>query len=398
MQVVVTLEQRFQRTPDGTVWTPGPFPYPFWQRYLAVFDGVRAVARVEEVVAAPDGWKAATGDRVAFAAVPYYVGPRQYAMKYGAVHRAIRASVQWGDAVILRVGSAIAATLLPMLQHAGYPYAVEVVSDPEDVFAPGAIKHPARAYFRWHFPRKQREVCAGAIAALYVTREALQRRYPCPGYRVGISDVELPPAALVDAPRPAQSIEGRARVIYVGTLAQMYKAPDVLIKAIARCVAQGLDVELVMVGEGRHRAELADLAAKLGIGERVQFTGQLPGADAVRAALDQAHLFVLPSYQEGLPRAMVEAMARGLPCIGSHVGGIPELLPPADMVPPGQVEPLAAAIAAVLRDPERMARMSARNLATSHTFVDDALDEQRTAFYTYIREQTESHLMQRIFA
>src|SRR5205809_1714074 len=120
---------------------------------------------------------------------------------------------------------------------------------------------------------------------------------------------------------------------------------------------------MVIVGSGGYQAQLEARAAALGIGTRVQFRGQLAAAEAVRAELDRADLFVLPSRQEGLPRAMIEAMARGLPCIGSTVGGIPELLAAEDMVPPNDASALARKIREVLADPSRLARMSVRNLA-----------------------------------
>ena len=88
------------------------------------------------------------------------------------------------------------------------------------------------------------------------------------------------------------------------------------------------------------------------------FLGQLPAGEMVRAQLDKADLFILPSKTEGLPRALVEAMARALPCIGTTVGGIPELLPSEDLVPPGDVKALAETIEDVLRRPERLAKMS----------------------------------------
>jgi glycosyltransferase involved in cell wall biosynthesis len=87
---------------------------------------------------------------------------------------------------------------------------------------------------------------------------------------------------------------------------------------------------------------------------------------------------------------MLEAMARGLPCIGSTVGGIPELLPAEDLVPPGDAVALAAKIREVAADPERMARMSARNLAKAEEYRDEALRERRLAFYRYVRESTET--------
>ena len=113
------------------------------------------------------------------------------------------------------------------------------------------------------------------------------------------------------------------------------------------------------------------------------------------AQLERADLFVLPSHQEGLPRAMVEAMARALPCIGSTVGGIPELLPPEDMVPPGNVTALATKIRQVITDPDRMAQMSARNLQIATEYRDEILQKQRIEFYRYVREITETWLKEK---
>ena len=78
MKVVVSLEHRFERTPDGAVWTQTQYPYPFWAPYLRAFDGVRVVARVKETDRPTPGWTRADGDGVVFAPVPYYVGPWQY--------------------------------------------------------------------------------------------------------------------------------------------------------------------------------------------------------------------------------------------------------------------------------------------------------------------------------
>jgi glycosyltransferase involved in cell wall biosynthesis len=112
----------------------------------------------------------------------------------------------------------------------------------------------------------------------------------------------------------------------------------------------------------------------------------------VRDELDQADLFILASYQEGLPRAMIEAMARALPCIGSTVGGIPELLAPEDIVPPGDVAALSAKIREVVTNPERMARMSARNLEKAKEYTNEILRERQIAFYNYVRKSTQDWL------
>jgi glycosyltransferase involved in cell wall biosynthesis len=355
---------------------------------------VDVVARVCQTPTIPSHWKRADGEGVSFANIPNYMGALQYLLKGHQVKSAIRAAIERKDAVILRVGSNLANCLQPLLRRTGHPYGVEVVADPYDVFAPGSIRHPLRPFFRWFFPYQLRQQCLQACAAAYVTQTALQTRYPPDkeALLTHFSDVELSDAAFVAAPRSTFPIQQPITLIFVGTLAQLYKAPDILIQAVARCVQQGLNLRLVMIGEGQYRAQLEAQAIALGLTDRIQFLGQLSAGEEVKAQLDQADLFVLPSHQEGLPRAMVEAMARALPCIGSTMGGIPELLSPDEMVPPGDVEALAARIAAIVTDPERMARLSAANLEKARDYRDDILKERRIAFYRYLREKTEDWL------
>ncbi len=391
MNVVVALEHRFDRTPDGAVWSQTMFPYAFWTRYLKVFDAVRVVARVREMSSPQPGWKQADGEGVSFAPVPYYRGPWQYLRFASRVREATRSSVGRSDAVILRVPSTIATSIEAKLRQTGHPYGVEVVGDPYDVFSPGAFRHFLRPFFRWWFPRQLRRQCAGACAGAYVTEQALQRRYPCPGYAVGVSDVEISESCLAATSRHPRA-RGPFTLITVGSLAHFYKAPDILIDAVGTCVREGLDLKLVLVGDGKYRGELESRAASLNLGHRVRFTGQLTAGEAVRDQLDQADIFVLPSRQEGLPRAMVEAMARGLPAIASTVGGFPELLPPEDLVPPGDATALSGKICEVLGDPERLAKMAARNLEKARDYRDEVLRERRIAFYQYVKDKTDEWL------
>jgi glycosyltransferase involved in cell wall biosynthesis len=395
MRVISVLEHRFKRTPDGKVWTQTTFPYSFWLRYLEVFDRVAVVARVSQVDSVPADWNQANGENVEFIDVPNYLGPGEYLKKFRQVKQAVRGAVQPDDAIILRLPSNLANDMRKMLDRTKHPYAAEVVADPYDAFAPGSIDHPLRPIFQWKFPRDLRNYCADAFAAAYVTKFALQERYPCPQYSQGISDVVLPDRCIVANPRPLKPDVGTKVLVFIGTMSQLYKAPDVLIKAVAVCVRQGIDLKLVMLGDGQFRPMLTELAATEQIGERVQFMGQMAAGEAVEAQLDAADVFVLPSYQEGLPRAMVEAMARALPCIGSKVGGVPELLAPEDMVVAGDVDDLARKIADIVTNPKRMAQMSVRNLDKAREYRDEVLAQKRTDFYRYVRTHTEKWLAQK---
>ncbi len=97
----------------------------------------------------------------------------------------------------------------------GRPYGAEVIADPYDVFAPGSVEHPLRAFFRWWFPRRLRRQCATATATAYVTAWALQRRYPPrpDGLSTSYSDVEVSGSAFVKQPRRFEARQGRWTLI-----------------------------------------------------------------------------------------------------------------------------------------------------------------------------------------
>ena len=407
MEVTVALDARYTVAPDGSVWSQFGMARPFWQRYLEVFDTVRIVARAARVERAPEGWLPVAGKNIVLHGLPDYCGPWQCLKRYPALRAAIRSAVPARGAVILRVASQIANILERPLHESNRPYALEVVGDPYEVFAPGAVDHVLRPLFRWHFSRHLRRQCLRASGVAYVTKRVLQERYPARFMRVGVSDVDLPEEAGVDGVfwthyssieldsagiaecvrKPKQ--QGPYELVTVGSLAQLYKGTDVLIEAIARCVRAGVDLMAVIVGAGKYRRDLMAQAERLGMASRVRFAGQVTAGEPVRRILDAADLFVLPSRTEGLPRALIEAMARALPCVGSDVGGIPELLDASELVPAGDPAALAAKIQEVLRDPLRMAAMSRRNLTGAQEYLDSVLAKRRKRFYQHIRDCTQ---------
>lgn len=393
MQVDVVIENRYARTPDGAVWTPALFGYSFWTRYLDVFSSVRVVARVQDVASVPEDWKRADGPSVSFAQIPSYHGVLQYLRRLPSIHRATRAIADEGEALILRVPSPASHHMFRALS-AERPFGVEVVGDPYEVFAPGAFQHPLRPLLRAITPRQTQAQCAVACAVAYVSAHALQPSYPPrPGaFVTEYSSVELPSETIADAPRRHQP-QPRLEVVTVGTLEQMYKGFDVLIDAVALCTQQhGIGLSLRVVGDGKHRDDLAERARQKGVAEHITFLGRLPAGEAIRDELDRADLFVLPSRTEGLPRSMIEAMARAVPCIGTRVGGIPQLIGDEDLVPPDDAEALAACMTSVVREPKRMDRMSERALERSRDYEEGILAVRRRAFYRAVAEDTETWL------
>lgn len=390
MNVVVAMEHHFRRTPGGEIWSPTIFSHTYLRRYLAVFEQVRIVARVEDAVSPAERWVRSDGPGVSILPLPDYYGPVQYIKKLRQLRKRAQQAVRPEDAVILDNGQ-IGLLLTSYLHHHRHPYGMYVVGDPQEMFQYGAVRHPLSPFFRWWSPQRLRRQCANACAVAYVSKIRLPERYPgAPGvFTTHFAIDGLKTEEYVEAPRPEQPGKRNWNILYVGTLAQLYKAPDILINAVNQCIRAGLDLKLTLVGDGKHRRELEERVAAYGLKAHVRFLGWLPGGDAVLAQMDQSDLFVLPSRAEALGQVFVEAMARGLPCIGTTSGGIPELLDPADMVPPGDPAALAHKIIEVLNDPARMARMSARNLRKAREYSEEAISKRRNAFYREVRTRTE---------
>ena len=395
MRLCLTCEERFFRTPDGSFWSAGPSSYSFTRRYLGPFEEVRVIARAEDVREPRKGWSRADGEGVKFGPIPYYLGPVQYLKRVRSITKAVRTSLGPRDALVMRVGSQIASIMTAVLQG-GRPYALEVIGDPLNVFARGSTEHPLRPFWRWWFTRLQRYQCAHATAVCYVTGDYLQRLYPCShsAFSTSFLNMELDASSFIDAPRRFNNLPKPIRLITIGGLDQPYKGIDLLIRAVRQCVLRGWDLELAIVGGGRYRAQLEQEADRAGIARRVLFLGAIGAGPPVREQLDRSQLFVLFSKTEGLPRAMIEAMGRGLPCIGSAVGGIPELLAPPYLVPRGDSAALANKIVALLADPSHLNEASAGNLERARQYTDLLLDAKRAEFLDYLRRRTESWLAQ----
>jgi glycosyltransferase involved in cell wall biosynthesis len=163
---------------------------------------------------------------------------------------------------------------------------------------------------------------------------------------VGLPLAQFTP--LVDENKPA----GEPIVLCVGRLVPE-KGQAVLLEAVALLVASGLELDVVLAGEGPSRADLERLADDLEIAPRVQFRGAV-GQEDIRELYASASIFCLPSFAEGIPVVLMEAMAMGCPVVSTRITGIPELIADSHnglLVAPGRPDELAAALKRMIADP-----------------------------------------------
>jgi len=386
VKVTVSTEAHLRRGPDGVVRsdTAGR-AYDFWAHYLSAFDQVEVVARVSE----SDHHEGFTveGHGVTVMDIDGYSGLVATARAVPQMRLLASAIARSRSAKILRLPSPIGSQIAAACRRVGDPYAVEVVGDPVEVLSTGVVPRPLRPILRRLAARSMRRDVQLADAASYVTREVLQFRYPASSAKfvTHYSSVHLPPEAFADVDRPTR--DAASVVTAVGTQSQMYKGHDLLIEAAAILYHRGGAIEVRLVGAGRYQDDLRALANDLGIAGHVKFIGSLPDGKAVREELDRADLVAMPSRTEGLPRALIEAMARGVPCIGSDVGAIPELLESEELFPGGNAQLLAELIQAVLHSPARREEMGVRNLAKARQYAAPVLTAKRDRYYETVRRQ-----------
>jgi glycosyltransferase involved in cell wall biosynthesis len=141
------------------------------------------------------------------------------------------------------------------------------------------------------------------------------------------------------------------KLLYTGRLAAEKGLP-VLFESLRLLGQQDYDYELTLVGDGDERKSLENLARQMGIADRLVFAG-FASQEKVKDYLMQTDVFILPSFAEGVPVSLMEAMACGVPVIATHVGGIAELIEPGEtglLVPASDALALRDAIASYLND------------------------------------------------
>ena len=198
-----------------------------------------------------------------------------------------------------------------------------------------------------------------AHASLAVTISRFNVGWLRPFRRAGGAPLEVIHCG-VDPDRIAYEPDGRASstVLAIGRLDPI-KGFDVLIEAFAKLRDRGVEATLELIGDGPQRRELEALRDARGLGEHIRFRGAKPQPE-VRAALREATIFALPSLvardgnRDGIPVALMEAMAAGCPVVTSAVSGIPELVRDGiegDAVLPGDADALADALERQLAEP-----------------------------------------------
>ncbi|MDG2616664.1 glycosyltransferase [Thermoleptolyngbya sichuanensis XZ-Cy5] len=230
------------------------------------------------------------------------------------------------------------STTVAMLCHAlGGPTYSFTVHGPEEFDRPEALL----------LPEKIRRAAAVVAISAFGKSQLMRWCEAADWRKIQVVHCGVDEEFLTQAATPVPETQ---RLVCVGRLSEQ-KGHLLLLEAIAPLAAEGIPFKLVLVGDGELRPQVEAAIAQYGLESYVEITGWASSAE-VRQQLQTARALVLPSFAEGLPVVLMEALALARPVVSTYVAGIPELVEPGRsgwLVPPGAVEDLTAALREVLQ-------------------------------------------------
>lgn len=223
--------------------------------------------------------------------------------------------------------------------------------------------------------------------ALYVTERFLQKRYPCPAITCGCSDVRIENLNEDTLNKRLSLLNNLSDddLLNIATIANnsvKYKGQHFVIKALALLKKTGITKYHYHLIGGGNKKRLETLAKKLDVAEMVHFEGIVPH-NQIFKKLDEMHIYIQPSLQEGLPRSVVEAMSRGLTCICANTAAMPEMVELEYVVERKSVDDIVNVLANLSID--KLINQAKRNFEEAKKYEESVLDKKRNEFFEKIK-------------
>jgi glycosyltransferase involved in cell wall biosynthesis len=365
--LVFVHDHKFIMLNDG-IYSPGGLSNEVLSRYTKYFDKLLVIARIVVKKETSQRYSKITNEKIDI------IDGRELS------RNSFKAIIQGADGLIIRLPSVLGLRSAFYALRNKKKYIVELVGSAWDAY--------------WFHSLKGKLV-AGPITVLtkiivyfsnhiiFVTTQYLQKKYYTKGLTVGISNVYLERLEQIVLEQRIEKIRRRTEnqkliLASIGSLDMKYKGHQYVIKAIKDLQSKSfsnIEYHLVGGGEGRY---LRKLANELNLGHVVKFIGSLPH-DEIFSWLDSIDVYIQPSLTEGLPRALIEAMSRGCPCLASTAGGNTELINNEYIFKKGCVEAITEHIIKLSKK-ENMLEQSNVNFSKSKLYEKEYLEKKREKF------------------
>jgi len=351
----------------GGVYSSGKLDREKFNFYFNFCESITVVGRQKKLDVLPPN-----ALRVDVDGVDFYGVENLSSLKGGLarrrVSRELRSLIVGADCLVVRLPSEIGLLALSLANKLSRTAIAEVVASGGD-----CLRNRGDFISKLYAPVldfRVRQHVKGMVNVIYVTHQYLQSCYPSQSV-LGVSDVKIDS---VTTARPAKECGFRIGVI--GNPDLKLKGIHSLICAISLLRKRGVDIDLSVVGGSGERYILENGALPNG----VVFEGVITSRSDISHWFRGVDAYVQPSLTEGLPRSLIEAMSFGLPCFGSNVGGIPELLDEAALFSAGDTLGIVGCLE-LLSDPESYKRLSEYSVSKAFEYLYADLSRKRFSFY-----------------
>jgi glycosyltransferase involved in cell wall biosynthesis len=381
--------EKLKEDNEGSYYTGGNYNQKVWNRYLTICSNLSAIMRKDskryDSDYAKKKFNVFNKEIINFIEIPdltrsliSYLNLNNRRKRRNAIAEAVSTH----DMLIARLPSDCGNLAVDLAKSLNKPYLIEVVGCPWDSLWNHSFKGKLLAYSKYIEMRKK---VKNAPYVIYVTNKFLQNRYPTNGKSTNCSNVTLEAFDEQVLKNRLDKIERYidGTKLIIGTTAAVdvrYKGQQYIIKALGELNRKGItNFEYQLMGGG-DQSYLKSIAEKYNITNQVKFLGSMPHSEVFKW-LDTIDIYVQPSRQEGLPRALIEAMSRGVPAFGAKTAGIPELLENGCLFSNtrNNIREICSILQSFSR--EAMTSQAIRNFNESKNYHSGIIEERRNKFF-----------------
>lgn len=394
MKALFAHNIRIKEDNEGKLYTHSSYNDSVWKRYQTISDNISVIARTEnqtyDTVEAQNKFEKFDDNSMNVVyiedihrSIISFFNPFNRISNNEIIEKAVKDN----SCIIARLPSYPGFKAIKYAKKNEIPYICEVVACSWDGLWNHSLKGKVMAPFSF---LQLKKVIKSAPYVVYVTNEFLQHRYPTNGKNTNCSNValkEFDERIIEKRVKKIKSMQSDSKII-IGTTAAVdvrYKGQQYIIKALGKLKKQGItNYEYQIVGGG-DQTYLKSISDKYDVSNQVKFLGSMPH-NKVFDWLETIDIYTQPSRQEGLPRALIEAMSRGLPTFGARTAGIPELLESEFIF--SNTRKNTDEICRILKfiNKEAMLKQARRNYEESRKYDKYIIEERRRQFFEEFKE------------
>jgi glycosyltransferase involved in cell wall biosynthesis len=391
MNLLITTSGKLNKTPDGRYWTKIIYGYDFYQNYLKVFDEVTVFCQVKKVNEEDiKGMLLVSGPGVNVVELKYTRGFFDFLKKRSVIKKQIKENIGCCDCAVIRPPDQISGYIFKLMKKMNKPVAIEVTTDVWNYLRPGNVDSPVRPLLRLWWTYQQKHFCKNSDGAAYVSnylRTAYPSRKMIKSNDKDAFDEVFTDVGLVkeyydyDKTYYSEPIKNVKLIHVAASLKNDGKGYKELIEASSMLRNDFDSVEVTVIGEGDFSPETKAVVNKLDMESSIVRTGKISDRNEIFSYLKNADVFVFPSYSEGLPRTLLEAMANSCVCITSDLPGCREVLDEDVLVPLKDSKSLYLKLVEYLKNTDKMNEQKKKNFEKSIEFSAENVEIKRKGFY-----------------